>query len=97
MSAFHDYQKQYPQGTHFESAGRKVEDLRFQTARNSDDETVLQSFLKDYPSGDLHDQVYKHLDDVVLGENQEGRLGEFASLRFENVGWRTSQPGTQRD
>jgi hypothetical protein len=78
VSAFHDYQKHYPQGTHFESASRRVEDLRFQAARNSDDKTVLQSFLKDYPSGDLHDQVYKHLDDVVW---EKTRKDDVASVQ----------------
>ena len=73
--AFHDYQKQYPQGAHFESADRKLGDLRFQITRNSDDETVLQSFLKDYPSGERHDQIYKRLDDMVWEKTRKDDLG----------------------
>jgi hypothetical protein len=65
IQAFRDYQRQHPQGAHFESAGKKIDDLRFQEARNSGDEATLQAFLKDYPSGTRHDQIFGHLDDLI--------------------------------
>jgi hypothetical protein len=76
VQAFRDYQRQHPQGPHFGAAGKKIEDLhraedqnkenqRFQDANNSKDETVLLAYLKDYPSGPHHDQIYGRLDDVV--------------------------------
>jgi eukaryotic-like serine/threonine-protein kinase len=65
IQAFRDYQRQHPQGTHFESAGKKIDDLRFQEARNSGDEATLQAFLKDYPSGTRHDQIFGRLDDMA--------------------------------
>jgi hypothetical protein len=67
VQALHDYQQQYPQGRHFELASKKIEDLRFQEARNSGDEAVLQAFLRDYPSGNRHDQILGRLDDLAWG------------------------------
>jgi hypothetical protein len=65
IQAFRDYQRQHPQGAHFESAGKKIDDLRFQEARNSGDEATLQAFLKDYPSGTRHDQIFGRLDNLI--------------------------------
>jgi hypothetical protein len=36
---------------------------------------VLQSFLKDYPTGDRHDQIYKRLDDVLWDKTRKDDLG----------------------
>jgi eukaryotic-like serine/threonine-protein kinase len=76
IQGFRDYQQQYSQGPHFGAAEKKIEGLkraedqnkeiqRFQEARNSGDEAVWQAFLKDYPSGTRHDQIYGRLDDLV--------------------------------
>jgi eukaryotic-like serine/threonine-protein kinase len=76
IQGMRDYQQQYPQGPHFGAAVKKIEELkraedqnkenqRFQEARNSGDEAVLQAFLKDYPSGTRHDQIFGRLDDLV--------------------------------
>ena len=59
-----DYQRQYPQGPHFDVAGRKIEEQRFQEAGNSGDEAVLQAFVRDYPQGQHHDQIFGRLDDL---------------------------------
>jgi serine/threonine-protein kinase len=71
IQAYHYYQGQYPQGPHFELAGRKIEDLRFQAALNSEDEAVLQAFLKDYPKGVRHDQIFGRLDELVWGQTNK--------------------------
>ena len=99
IQAFRDYQRQHPQGPHFAEANKKIEDLgraeahnkenqRFQEALNSENEAVLQAFLKDYPSGTHHDQISGRLDDVYwektnkndkaslevyIGKNPQGR------------------------
>ncbi len=64
IPALRDYQRQYPQGSHFDVAGRKIEEQRFQEARNSGNEAVLQAFLRDYPQGQHHDQIFGRLDDL---------------------------------
>jgi eukaryotic-like serine/threonine-protein kinase len=82
IQAFRDYQRQHPQGTHFESAGKKIEELRFQEARNSGDEATLQAFLKDYPSGTRHDQIFGRLDDMAwerTNKNDKGSLQAYVS------------------
>ena len=77
-----DYQLQYPQGPHFGAASKKIEDLkraedqnkegqRFQEARNSENEAVLQAFLKDYPTGAHHEQIYGRLDGLVWGKTNK--------------------------
>jgi eukaryotic-like serine/threonine-protein kinase len=92
VQAFRDYQMQYPQGAHFDSARRKIEDLRFQAARNSEDEAVLQSFLMDYPSGELHDQIYNRLDDVVWEKTRKDDPGSLqAYLSRMTAGRHVSQ------
>ena len=99
IQAFRDYQRQHPRGAHFAEADKKIEDLgraeahnkenqRFQEALNSENEPVLQAFLKDYPSGIHHDQISGRLDDVYwektnkndkaslevyIGKNPQGR------------------------
>jgi hypothetical protein len=78
VQAFHDYQRQYPKGTHFDLAGQEIESMRVQEARTSEEEAILQSYLKDYPSGEHHDEIYKHLDDVVWNKT---RKNELTSLR----------------
>jgi hypothetical protein len=78
VPAFRDYQRQNPQGAHFDSAGRAIEVLRFEAARNSEDEAVSQSFLKDYPSGEFHDQISGRLDDLVW---ERTRKDDLTSLR----------------
>jgi len=96
IQALRDYQQQYPQGPHFESAGKKIEDLkrnedlkeaedqkknddqRFKIAQNSEDEAVLQAFLRDYPSGTRHDQIFGRLDDTVWERTNKS---EIASLQ----------------
>jgi serine/threonine-protein kinase len=78
IQAFRDYQRQHPQGAHFESAGKKIDDLRFQEARNSGDEATLQAFLRDYPSGTRHDQIFGRLDDVLW---QQTNKNDVASLK----------------
>jgi len=65
IPALHDYLRQYAHGPHSELAGRKIEELRFQEARNSGDEATLQAFLKDYPSGARYDQIFGRLDDLA--------------------------------
>jgi len=76
IQALQDYQQKYRQGSHYAAASLKIEDLkraedqnkenqRFQEARNSGDEAVLQAFLKDYPSGTRHDQIFGRLDDLA--------------------------------
>src|SRR5438270_703047 len=82
IQAFRDYQRQHPQGTHSESAGKKIDDLRFQEARNSGDEATLQAFLKDYPSGTRHDQIFGRLDDMAwerTNKNDKGSLQAYVS------------------
>ena len=82
IQAFRDYQRQHPQGAHFESAGKKIDDLRFQEARNSGDEATLQAFLKDYPSGTRHDQIFGRLDDMAwerTNKNDKGSLQAYVS------------------
>jgi len=75
IQAFNDYLQKYPQGAHLGDASKKIEDLkraddrtkesqRFQEARNSKDDAVLQAYLSEYPSGDHYDQILGHLDDV---------------------------------
>jgi hypothetical protein len=44
---------------------KRNENLRFQTVQNSGDEAVLQAYLKDYPSGAHHDQIFERLDEMV--------------------------------
>jgi hypothetical protein len=65
IPALHDYLRQYAHGPHSELAGRKMEELRFQEARNSGDEATLRAFLKDYPSGARYDQIFGRLDDLA--------------------------------
>jgi hypothetical protein len=76
IQALQDYQQKYKQGSHYAAASVKIEDLkraedqnkenqRFQEARNSGDEAVLQAFLKDYQSGTRHDQIFGRLDDLA--------------------------------
>ena len=82
IQAFRDYQRQHPQGAHFESAGKKIDDLRFQEARNSGDEATLEVFLKDYPSGTRHDQIFGRLDDMAwerTNKNDKGSLQAYVS------------------
>jgi hypothetical protein len=82
IQAFRDYQRQHPQGAHFESAGKKIDDLRFQEARNSGEEATLQAFLKDYPSGTRHDQIFGRLDDMAwerTNKNDKGSLQAYVS------------------
>jgi hypothetical protein len=82
VQAFRNYQRQYPQGPHSESAGRKIDDLRFQEARNSGDEATLQAFLRDYPSGTRHDQIFGRLDEMVwerTNKNDKGSLQAYVS------------------
>ena len=82
IQAFRDYQRQHPQGAHFESAGKKIDDLRFQEARSSGDEATLQAFLKDYPSGTRHDQIFGRLDDMAwerTNKNDKGSLQAYVS------------------
>jgi len=82
IQAFRDYQRQHPQGAHFESAGKKIDDLRFQEARNSGDEATLEAFLKDYPSGTRHDQIFGRLDDMAwerTNKNEKGSLQAYVS------------------
>ena len=82
IPALHDYLRQYAHGPHSELAGRKIEELRFQEARNSGDEATLQAFLKDYPSGTRHDQIFGRLDDMAwerTNKNDKGSLQAYVS------------------
>jgi eukaryotic-like serine/threonine-protein kinase len=77
IPALRNYQRQYPQGRHFDLAGRKIEEQRFQQARNSGDEAVLEAYLKDYPQGPHHDQIFGRLDDLEwekTNKNNEASL-----------------------
>ena len=78
LSALRDYQKRYPQGAHADAANNKIEDLRFQSARNSDDDTLLDAFLKDYPSGPYHDQIISRRDDLAWKKTSKS---DMASLQ----------------
>jgi hypothetical protein len=82
IPALHEYLRQYAHGPHSELAGRKIEELRFQEARNSGDEATLQAFLKDYPSGTRHDQIFGRLDDMAwerTNKNDKGSLQAYVS------------------
>jgi hypothetical protein len=81
-----NYQQQYPQGPHFGAASKKIEDLkraeeqikedrRFQEARNSTDDTILQAFLKDYPTGVHHDQIYGRRDELLWERTSQSDKG----------------------
>jgi hypothetical protein len=97
--SYRDYLSRYPDGPHAAAASTSIEDLkraedqakenqRFQETRNSSDEATLRAFLKEYPSGTQHDQIYGHLDDVIwerANKNDEKSLDaylkEFSSGR----------------
>jgi eukaryotic-like serine/threonine-protein kinase len=92
VQAFHDYQQRYPQGQHFELAGKEVEELRFQVARNSGDEAVLQAFLRDYPSGDRHDMILERSDDSVWEKtNKHDVVSLLAYIAKKNPGRHTDE------
>ena len=92
VQALHDYQQQYPQGRHFELAGKRIEDLRFQEARNSGNEAVLQAFLRDYPSGNRHDQMLGRSDDLAWERtNKNDKASLLAYIARTPPGRYTSQ------
>jgi hypothetical protein len=115
IQSLQEYEQRYPQEPHFAAARKKIEDLkraedqnkdnqRFQEARNSTDEGTLESFLKDYPSGSRHDQIYERLDDVIWAKTRKddvaslqayvGKMpsGRYVSRAHDTIERLTSQP-----
>jgi outer membrane protein assembly factor BamD (BamD/ComL family) len=79
VPALRDFLKQYPKGQHNELAAGRIEEMKFEAAKNSDDEALLEGFLRDYPAGDLHNEISRHLDDVVWGKTNKNDLSKVKS------------------